>query len=652
MRTITAYSRTALLVALTTSLLACGGADETQDGPILNNNESPQINNSTIIAGVAMDGFVASGLVWLDIKENDTLDGTEPVAYTDSQGYFSYNPNTGVNYCTSQLPNLQQHCLQTGLAKGKVEIKIAKGIKLLTGVPFQNVMSAELDLQSANNMLNDLMALGPKPSGATELWQQQVDSSLFTLSPLGTLFHKLPEDINILDALSLLGYEFSADTDIPELLKMNYVEGFLLDTPQAADLLYVNVMISGLVNTLTGTYDLAFENVDLGFDGYPISTADSVYQGLADAINIALQEQSGSQAASHSHMDSVYTGTSSAKNEQFIELFRTQVDQRLRKLSSVDSPMDITPIISRNFDRISSMTEFSSILNNRLSFTAFNSLSRINSLSASEHLNFAVTPNDFLDNIGVINPTNSNTGLAETLEQASAVIKRISTDDLGASQGVSNSDFTDSFRLFGGRENILSSTSSINIDLKRLGNDVQKNADINTISASEYTMSSFSSGLSGNYLSLSGLQDGGEQGQVVVFFDGDLEDTSGSLAMCIAYSSADDPSDNISGQRFDGSWNIIGDAQYTVSLIAEGFTLSMNIAGETRGSDIPVEQQVPSLQRNPNELYGKFSFTLNEDSATWHSDTPSINESYGFLNIESVPLSDAECAEFLALQIE
>ena len=27
------------------------------------------------------------------------IDGFEPIAFTDNQGYISYNPNTGVNYC-------------------------------------------------------------------------------------------------------------------------------------------------------------------------------------------------------------------------------------------------------------------------------------------------------------------------------------------------------------------------------------------------------------------------------------------------------------------------------------------------------------------------------------------------------------------------
>jgi hypothetical protein len=87
-------------------------------------------------------------------------------------------------------------------------------------------------------------------------------------------------------------------------------------------------------------------------------------------------------------------------------------------------------------------------------------------------------------------------------------------------------------------------------------------------------------------------------------------------------------------------------------LLAEGFSLQMNIAGESRGSDIPTKQQIIGLQRNPNELYGKFRFTLNEDNATWHSDDTSIDQSYGLLTTATLPTTDAECASYLSFQAQ
>jgi hypothetical protein len=198
---------------------------------------------------------------------------------------------------------------------------------------------------------------------------------------------------------------------------------------------------------------------------------------------------------------------------------------------------------------------------------------------------------------------------------------------------------------------------SIDVDIRAIANAIQGNiSNISELpSGIDFALASLdnnSSIFSSNQLSLSGVQDAGEQGQVVVFFEGETQDNSGPLVMCIAYRNVDDASDNISAQRFAGSWNTIGDNQNRLSLLAEGFSLQMNIAGETRGSDIPSEQQIVSLTRNPNELYGKFRFTLNEDSATWHSDNTSISQSYGLLSTSSTPSNDADCADSLSFAVQ
>jgi len=69
-------------------------------------------------------------------------------------------------------------CLKTGLTQGSVEVKVAKGIKVLTGVPFCNVISTTVDLASAVSNFNSLIDLGAKPIGDTQIWQQQVDSAM------------------------------------------------------------------------------------------------------------------------------------------------------------------------------------------------------------------------------------------------------------------------------------------------------------------------------------------------------------------------------------------------------------------------------------------------------------------------------------------
>jgi hypothetical protein len=656
MKTIAHYSRIALAVVLGYSLFACGGADENQDGVLPGETPLPTRDMSTPIAGLAMDGFIANGLVWIDIKDNDSVDGTEPTAYTDSQGYFSYNPNTGINYCEAEKPHLQQYCLKTGLSQGNVEVKVAKGVKVVSGVPFRNVLSTTVNLPSALNNFSTLVALGAKPASDSEQWQQQVDSALVALSPMGTVAHYLPENTDILTALSTLGIDFYINSSATELMQMNYVEGVLLETPQAYELLTANIMISTLVNSLSGTYDLAFEGVDLGYDGYPLSTADAVYQGLAESLSMTFDAQSNATSqAKQTHdvapQNTLLINEQNAINEQFILAYRASVaaiiETNLRPLVGATSSQAELENIAQN----SSLNEFITARINLI-----NSLPRIRALRTPLSANansLAITslldPVDMIDNMGSPSRQNMSRVTDKVKQTIEALINAVNSD----------AAIIEFDRIFNPSQ-IAGETAGIkpiDVDLQAIANAIQGNiSNISELpSGSDFALANVENSnsiFSASHLSLSGVQDEGEQGQVVVFFDGNPQENSGSLIMCIAYRNTNDPSDNIIGQRFEGSWNTIGDNQNRVSLLAEGFSLQMNIAGETRGRDIPSEQQIASLTRNPNEIYGKFRFTLNEDSATWHSDDSSISQSYGLLSTNTPPANDADCANSLSFKVQ
>jgi|GEM_PF-2562215 len=676
MKTIAHYSRIALVITLGYSLFACGGADENQDGVLPGEILLPARDTSTPIAGLAMDGFIANGLVWIDIKDNDSVDGTEPTAYTDSQGYFSYNPNTGINYCAAEKAHLQQYCLKTGLTQGNVEVKVAKGIKVISGVPFRNVLSTTVNLPSALSNFSTLVALGAKPASDSQLWQQQVDSALVALSPLGTVAHYLPENTDVLTALSTLGIDFYINASATELLQMNYVEGVLLETPQAYELLTANVMISTLVNSLSGTYDLAFEGLELGYDGYPISTADSVYKGFAESLSTAFEAQSSvasqkkqtddialkviasqvkaSQViASYdiAPQDTLLINQKNALNEQFIIAYRASVaaivESNLRALGGAASNQAALENIAQN-----------NVLNEFLTarVNLINNLPRIRALRPPQSANansLAITslldPVDMIDNMGTPSRQNMSQVTDKVKQTIEALINSVNSDTA----------IIEFDRLFNPSQIAGQTTGNetIDVDLQAIANAIQGTiSNISELpSGSDFALANVDNSnsiFSASQLSLSGVQDGGEQGQVVIFFNGDPQENSGSLIMCIAYRNTEDPSDNISGQRFEGSWNTIGDNQNRVSLLAEGFSLQMNIAGETRGRDIKSEQQITSLTRNPNELYGKFRFTLNEDSATWYSDNTSISQSYGLLNTSSIPANDVDCANSLSFEVQ
>jgi len=152
-------------------------------------------------------------------------------------------------------------------------------------------------------------------------------------------------------------------------------------------------------------------------------------------------------------------------------------------------------------------------------------------------------------------------------------------------------------------------------------------------------------------LSLSGSKNKQQEGQIIAFFtqQGSLSST-GTLIMCVAYNDLEDSSANIAGKRFVGTWSILNtQMQNSMSLVAEGVSVLMNVLGETNGRDIPQDQQALNSSRNPNEPYGKFRFRFNEEEAIWHSDHVSVNGSYGIQDAIDIPQNDEQCSAILKL---
>lgn len=123
-------------VFLGSQLTACGGAE--QDKGTVN-------SVSQVISGVALDGHIARSKVFLDLDNNGTRDPWEPYAFTDDQGYFSYNPITGVDYCADPSDEeLFLHCLRTTRTIDQTVLRIDGGYDVLTGEPFIGQLSRRM----------------------------------------------------------------------------------------------------------------------------------------------------------------------------------------------------------------------------------------------------------------------------------------------------------------------------------------------------------------------------------------------------------------------------------------------------------------------------------------------------------------------------
>ncbi|MEJ2074371.1 MAG: hypothetical protein P8X79_13045 [Reinekea sp.] len=135
------------LTALATSLLITACDVASQDG---NNTDSRKG-----MAGLVVDGRVAGGKVWVDANNNYKIDDFEPYAYTDSDGYYSYNPLTNTNYCSLPLisDEYQRYCLLYGSSIESMIIRIKGGTDLSTGERLKGIMAmrSTISISSADN---------------------------------------------------------------------------------------------------------------------------------------------------------------------------------------------------------------------------------------------------------------------------------------------------------------------------------------------------------------------------------------------------------------------------------------------------------------------------------------------------------------------
>jgi len=129
------------MISTTIALTACGVS--TQDQGVGDGAAKP-------VTGLAIDGYIARAVVYADVDENNKLDVWEKRALTDSEGYFTYNPNSEINYCS--LPETDSksiHCLHAPPGYDEVVIRITQGYDLTTVEPFTGTLSMRVNVSSA-----------------------------------------------------------------------------------------------------------------------------------------------------------------------------------------------------------------------------------------------------------------------------------------------------------------------------------------------------------------------------------------------------------------------------------------------------------------------------------------------------------------------
>jgi len=223
------------------------------------------------VSGVAIDGYVARAVVYVDTNENNKLDVWETRALTDSRGYFTYSPAyvdkngdtvAAVNYCELDTAhNDYTYCLKIPAGYDEVMVRMTQGIDLTTLDPFTGTLSM---MVSSNSSTIDEVLVGTPITGLlAEMTTEQKTHFYATETDIDA-------DLAKLDFLDFDTTDLMAEADRLELLKL------ALKIHKVAD------SIAGILdaNLAQGTDDNLFGVKE----GIPTDASIYVYRAIAEKI--------------------------------------------------------------------------------------------------------------------------------------------------------------------------------------------------------------------------------------------------------------------------------------------------------------------------------------------------------------------------------
>ncbi len=239
-----APKRTLLSVCLSAALLtACGGTGQDNGSPSSIKQE---------FSGAVLDGYLARATVFLDSNNNGTRDAWEAYAFTDNEGFYSFNSNTNTDYCAdTATPQEQQYCLVSRTSHTNVVVRVDGGYDVLTGEPFLGQMTRRVNANDQSLPTDSL------------------------ISPLTSVLTSALTDEQTATMLNALGLQpGDLDTDYLNSDGSGSIDAALLNKA-----LTIHKAVTVLADRLTDTYDEIGENF-----GTPNDASAAVYSALADSI--------------------------------------------------------------------------------------------------------------------------------------------------------------------------------------------------------------------------------------------------------------------------------------------------------------------------------------------------------------------------------
>jgi hypothetical protein len=591
------FQKTLLASSISLMLLGLSGCGDSDSQDIA-------ADDATSFTGLVVDDRIARGFVWLDTDQDAIVDTYEPYAYTDTDGYCSYNPLTNTNYCAVEN---HIHCLKTGMVDGDFQIRIAGGIDLGTGEPFKGVLTLNMSIEEAKEveqqMLQASAATDAKPDfmpvispfsslilpGASA---DEIEAVLIQLGVPAEVFDTYSvEDILGMDFTDLSG----DDAELNKLKAQLFLTAF--STQKQIDL--ITAMLDAYIEE---------QGIDLGQDedGNPGvgSTASGVTQLLAETLADAANGGNGKFANVNATAFSNDDG-----NTNFTSVLNIAFSNPNVVAVTVDGPLTPVPEEHQTF-ALDIVTQASATSQQILDSAIDSIISE--GAPTSPVVRAALTLGQVgnnvwtelgtnkshrdLDEAGVANIGN---GLRNIVDAATDVIS--SDDDLQIDTVVLSKSLQEVIFF-----NFTVPNLNALIDNAKLPNGPDANAD--GIFAKRV-------------LSLSGKSEDGEAGRVLFFFDAESTTSkSGDVAVCYA-ANANNDDDDIEPTYMKATWSEVGNrVSITVNHALADFTIKARAQ-----APIPAENvnDVVGLQDGDVSLtdnYGHFRFINDDVDETWYSD--------------------------------
>ncbi|MES2664181.1 MAG: hypothetical protein V4629_12860 [Pseudomonadota bacterium] len=562
-------------VYLTIILTACGGGTGQDEG-----NEY----SATQIEGTAIDGYLARASVFLDLNNNMRADSFEPKAITDDKGFVSFNPNSnfgvGENYCAANAtPEKAQFCLKfLGDVEGAV-IRISGGYDLSTGVPFKGTLSHRI--REEDEVIGDTRRVSN------------------VITPLTTIFENITDVEQRTQLLTLL-----------DLTEAELRQDFLNPVDEDGDPLVnisddelVNEKLTNLAQKIHKVVSVLSNEMDtyytqIGEDSkFPKNSSALLYRELAkvlvelednetlnDALTNSIVLQDIVDEAEEDIRALYATEALTVPTQELVTFSTSQITATVSQATSIPNAVDaifidnteVTKQRSQaNLKAIEVLTE--KIINQKPTLE----IQRLSNL--------------------IINNTNGHReNFLTTLEDSAADVSLMEENDFLVVNNIS-ADLTDFEGLFQFNE----------LPFENLNDRQLKISDDN-------------------------LEGGQRDAEVVLFFTGEDEATTGSLVMCLKYidqvtAGVVSGTGNTTGYRAVGQWSILpGGHSVIASASFEGVKYQTII------------KLASSLDEDDTRT--RFLFDYDGDLANWYSQE-------GVVGAGSLPETNQDCKELLPTRI-